>query len=67
MPKTKDTISLADIPAGRDPAEFLKDEDLAKFYERELAALPADDEGRPALIAKVRAARISAAITSPIE
>jgi hypothetical protein len=68
MPQTKDT--MVDVPEGARPEEYLSDVDLAGFYERQLRRLDAEDPAnpeRPFLIQKVRAARIAAAIVSPIE
>lgn len=59
--KTAQTLTLADIPDGLDPAEFLNDADLAAFYERAAAALPADDPKKADLVKAAKSAGRGAA------
>jgi adenosylcobinamide amidohydrolase len=67
MPLTKDTMTLADVPEHATPGEFLDDAGLADLYERELAALDADDPARQEAKAQAGTARIAAITTSAVQ
>lgn len=55
-------MMLADLPDKRRPEEFLTDARLVELYERELEA--ADEKSRPAIEARLKRARVAAALTA---
>ena len=61
MPQTVNTMTLASIPEGSRPEEFLTGAGLEGMYARELAAMAADDPQRSVIEAAHRAARKAAA------
>ncbi len=66
MAKTTTRHAPPEIPAGRRPEEFLRDEDLVGYHERRLAAaLEADPDGDHAELRRAhRSARKAAALTA---
>lgn len=60
MPKDK-PMTLADLPDKARPEEFLTDARLLELYQREHDA--ADDADKPVLAARLRQAKVAAALT----
>lgn len=64
MVHTAQTLTPDALPEGTRPEEFLRDEDLASFYERQLAATDPESDEAVELRRLARSARRGARMTA---